>query len=67
MLGGVGEQSGLHCVGRALSSFASEGEEFERRTGTATKKNLRFETKKVEHRNRPVGTIDTAGLSLPRL
>ena len=47
MLGGVGEQSGLQPVSvwAALSSFASEGEEFERRT----KKNLRFETKKVEH------------------
>ena len=47
----------------ALSSFASEGEEFERRT----KKNLRLGQKKFEHWTREesgVGTIDPAGSRL---
>ena len=39
-------------VWAARSSFASEGEEFERRTDGDEKKNLRFETKKVEHLRR---------------
>ena len=39
-------------VWAARSSFASEGEEFEPRTDGDEKKNLRFETKKVEHLKR---------------